>query len=322
MTDVQVSRPEDTFGIYRYLSSGLFKGIGEKPIKRFVVDKSGKGDYKTIQSAVDAVRAFDPYWSTVIYVEEGTYYEKIIIPDYIADLKIVGKDKHKTIITNNDHANINNMGTFKTYTIQVRGSNIVFENLTIENNAPAVSQAVALHTEGDGLIFINCSFLGNQDTIYTGRKNGRHYFESCYIEGTTDFIFGSASAWFEECDIHCKRNSYITAASTPKDVEFGYVFNNCKVSVADGVTAVYLGRPWREYAMTLFMNCELPAQIRPDGWNNWGKLKNETTTRYYEYSNYGEGANTGSRVAWSKVLTNDEAKAYTLKAMMKDLLVE
>ncbi len=300
---------------------GVVKDIGNKPIKRFVVDKSGKGDFKTIQAAVDAVRAFDPDWSNVIYIEEGTYYEKVVIPDYITDLKIVGKDKHKTIITNNDHANINNMGTFKSYTLQIRGSNILLENITVENNAPTVGQAVALHTEGDGLVFINCIFLGNQDTIYTGRKKGRHYFQNCYIEGTTDFIFGPSTAWFEECDIHCKRNSYITAASTPKDVEFGYIFNKCKVSVADGVTAMYLGRPWRGYAMTLFMNCDFPAEIRPEGWHNWGKVENESTTRYYEYKNTGAGASTSQRVSWAKVLTDKEAKKYTTKSVLGDLLL-
>lgn len=296
------------------------KGVGDKPIKRFVVDKSGKGDFRTIQSAIDAVRSFDPDWSTVIFVEEGRYHEKIIIPDFITDLKIIGKSRDNTIITNNDHANINNMGTFKTYTLQIRGSNIVLENITIENNAPQMGQAVALHTEGDGLIFINCSFLGNQDTVYTGRKNGRHYFQDCYIEGTTDFIFGSASAWFEECEIHCKKNSYITAASTPEDVKFGYIFNNCDVTVGDNVTSMYLGRPWREYGMTLFMNCKLPKEIKAEGWHNWGKVKNERTARYYEYNNSGEGSNTDLRVSWSKVLTIDEAKIFTLRDMMKDLM--
>lgn len=148
------------------------------------------------------------------------------------------------------------MGTFRTYTLKVEGNSITFKNLTIENNAARLGQAVALHTEGDRLIFINCRFLGNQDTIYTGAKGTRLYFLNCYIEGTTDFIFGPSTALFRNCTIHSKSNSYITAASTPKDVEVGYVFRDCKLTAAPGVDKVYLGRPWRPYAATVFINCE------------------------------------------------------------------
>ena len=290
----------------------------EKGIKRIIVDKSGKGDFKTIQEAVNAVRAFDPDWTTEILIEEGTYYEKIIVPDYLYDVKLIGKDKDKTIISNNDHANINNMGTFKTYTLQIRGSAITLENLTIENNAPQVGQAVALHTEGDEIIVRNCKLLGNQDTIYTGGKGRRLYFQDCYIEGTTDFIFGSATAWFENCQLYGKRNSYITAASTPEDVAFGYIFNKCKITVADGVSSLYLGRPWRAYAMTLFMNCEMPEEINPSGWHNWGKTENEKAARYCEYNNSGLGSDTSQRVEWMRKLNENEAQHITLKNVMGD----
>lgn len=287
-----------------------------KQLKRIVVDKSGKGDFTTLQEAINAVRAFDPDYSTIIFVSEGTYYEKIVIPDYVRDLKIVGENSEKTIITNNDHALINNMGTFRTYTMQIRGNDITLENLTIENNAPMVAQAVALHTEGDRIKLINCNLRGNQDTIYTGGENARLFFQYCDIEGTTDFIFGPSTAWFENCTILCKKNSYITAASTPSDVEYGYIFNHCKITAADEVTSVYLGRPWRPYAMTLFMHCELPKEINPLGWDNWRNPENERTTRYAEYNNHGEGSRTAQRVSWSHILSSENGNSVTLEKVM------
>ncbi len=287
-----------------------------KQVKQLVVDKSGKGDFRSVQEAIDAVRAFDPDYNTTIFIKEGIYYEKIIIPDHVSNLKIVGENKEKTIISNNDHALINNMGTFRTYTMQIRGNDIILENITIENNAPMVAQAVALHTEGDRIILKNCRLLGNQDTLYTGGDNARLYFHECYIEGTTDFIFGPATAWFEQCDILCKKNSYITAASTPGEVPFGYIFNRCNIGATSEVTSVYLGRPWRPHAMTLFMNCQLPKEINPLGWHNWNKPENEKTVRYAEYNNSGEGSDRSQRVSWAKLLSSGEAEKVTLENAM------
>lgn len=296
------------------LVAHLFGNEGEpRPVKRLVVDKSGNGDFTTVQAAIDAVRAFDPDYATLIVIKAGTYYEKIVIPDWVRDLKIIGEDRDKTVLTHNDHAHINNMGTFKTYTLQVRGSGITIENLTIENNAPAVGQAVALHTEGDRIVVKNCNILGNQDTVYTGGDRARLYFQGCHIEGTTDFVFGPATAWFEQCTILCKKNSYITAASTPRDVEFGYIFNRCRVTTTEEVTSVYLGRPWRPHAMTLFMNCELPREINPLGWDNWRNPENEKTARYQEFNNTGEGSETSQRVPWMKRLSSAEAKQVSVK---------
>jgi pectinesterase len=159
--------------------------------------------------------------------------------------------------------------------------------------------------------------LGNQDTIYAGRENCRQYFENCHIEGTTDYIFGPSTCWFENCQLLCKRQSFITAASTPEHIEYGYIFNHCTVSLAEGVESMTLGRPWRAYAMTLFMNCYLPEGISPAGWNNWGKPENEQTARYMEYNNSGTGADTSQRVKWAKILTAKEAAVYTLENVMK-----
>ena len=202
------------------------------------------------------------------------------------------------------------LGTFRTFTLKIEGNDITLKNITIENNSARLGQAVALHTEGDRLTFINCRFLGHQDTIYTGTAFTRLLFRDCYIEGTTDFIFGPSTAWFEGCTIHCKANSYITAASTPRDAAYGYIFNHCTVTCAADVERVYLGRPWRDYAYTLFMNCELPAQIRPEGWHHWEKQR-EQTARYLEYNNHGAGAATATRVAWSHQLTKKEAQQIT-----------
>ncbi|MDB0924885.1 pectinesterase family protein [Phocaeicola vulgatus] len=281
-----------------------------------VVSRDGTGNFRTLQEAIESARAFMDYTVT-IYVKNGVYKEKVIVPSWVENIDIIGEDRDKTIITYDDHANINKMGTFRTYTVKVEGSDITFKKLTIENNAAQLGQAVALHTEGDRLKFINCRILGNQDTIYTGAKFTRLYFKDCYIDGTTDFIFGPSTALFEDCIIHSKRNSYVTAASTPKEAKYGYVFKHCKLTAEPGVDKVYLGRPWRPYAYTLFIECELGKHIVLAGWHNWGKQSNEETARYMEYKNTGEGANASERVAWSKQLTKKEAEAVTVDAIFR-----
>ena len=281
-----------------------------------VVSRDGTGNFRTLQEAIESARAFMDYTVT-IYVRNGVYKEKVIVPSWVENIDIIGEDRDKTIITYDDHANINKMVTFRTYTVKVEGSDITFKNLTIENNAAQLGQAVALHTEGDRLKFINCRILGNQDTIYTGAKFTRLYFKDCYIDGTTDFIFGPSTALFEDCIIHSKRNSYVTAASTPKEAKYGYVFKHCKLTAEPGVDKVYLGRPWRPYAYTLFIECELGKHIVSAGWHNWGKQSNEETARYMEYKNTGEGANASERVAWSKQLTKKEAEAVTVDAIFR-----
>ena len=283
-----------------------------------VVARDGTGQFRNINEAIDVCRAFMEYHK-VIYVKKGTYKEKLVIPSSLTNIEICGEDRDNTIITYDDHANItsdllpNNhkLGTFGTYTLKIEGNNITLKNLTVENNAPRLGQAVALHTEGDKLTFINCRFLGDQDTVYTGMENTRLYFKDCYIEGTTDFLFGPSIAWFEGCTIKNKVNSYVTAASTPQGQKYGYVFNKCRIICDEGVDKCYLGRPWRPYAYTLFMNCELGSHIRPEGWHNWGKQSNEQTARYLEYNNSGPGASTTGRAPWSKQLTKKEAAKIT-----------
>ena len=280
-----------------------------------VVARDGTGQFRNVGEAIEVCRAFMDYHK-VIFVKRGVYKEKLIVPQWLQNVEICGEDRDATIITWDDHANIktfehpNGMGTFRTYTLKIEGSDITLKNITIENNSARLGQAVALHTEGDRLTFINCRFLGHQDTIYTGNAGCRHYFDHCYIEGTTDFIFGPSTAWFEQCDIYCKANSYITAASTPADQPFGYVFNACSVRTAPDVTKLYLGRPWRDYGYTLFMHCQLPAAVVPEGWHRW-EPQREKTARYAEFENTGEGAAVEGRVFWSRQLTKKEARQVT-----------
>lgn len=284
------------------------------------VARDGTAEFRNISDALEVCRAFMDY-QKVIFVKKGIYKEKLIVPQWLTNIEIVGEDRDNTVITYDDHANVKiagterPMGTFRTFTVKVEGSDITFRNITIENNAAKLGQAVALHTEGDRLKFVNCRFLGNQDTIYTGVAGTRLFFRGCYIEGTTDFIFGPSTAWFEDCTIHSKANSYITAASTPKDRPYGYVFSNCRLTAADGVDKVYLGRPWRDYGYTLFMNCELGSHIRPEGWHHWQQNR-EQTARYIEYGNRGAGAAIDKRVGWSKQLTKKEAQKITLSTVM------
>ncbi len=282
------------------------------------VARDGTGEFRNVGDAVEVCRAFMDYHK-VIFVKKGVYKEKLIIPSWLDNIEIVGEDVETTIITFDDHANVRQegteraMGTFRTYTLKIEGNGIVLKNITIENNSARLGQAVALHTEGDRLQFIGCRFLGHQDTIYTGKGGTRLLFRDCYIEGTTDFIFGPSTVWFEGCTIKSKANSYVTAASTPEGVAFGYVFNRCRLIADEGVDKVYLGRPWRPFAHTLFMHCELGGHIRPEGWHNWGKTSNEETTRYEEYENSGPGAAKEQRAPWSRQLTKKEAQGVTME---------
>ena len=284
------------------------------------VARDGTGEFRNIDDAIEVCRAFMDYHK-VIFVKKGVYKEKLIIPSWLTNIEICGEDEEQTIITWDDHANIKTqerpkgIGTFRTYTLKIEGSDITLKNITIENNSARLGQAVALHTEGDRLVFVNCRFIGHQDTVYTGVAGSRQLFHNCYIEGTTDFIFGPGTAWFEECEIRSKANSYITAASTPKDQPYGYVFNRCRLTADEGIDKVYLGRPWRDYGYTLFMNCELGSHIRPEGWHNWQKNREETA-RFMEYGNSGPGADTKDRVGWSRQLDKKEAKKITQEEVL------
>lgn len=148
-------------------------------------------------------------------------------------------------------------------TVRVQGNDFTAENITFENAAGRVGQAVALRMEGARATFRHCRLLGNQGTLFLAIENSRQYYQDCYIEGTTDFIFGTSTAVFEGCTIHSKANSYITVASTWPRRPFGLVFFNCRLTAAPEATKVYLGRPWRLHARTVFIKAEIGAYIRP-----------------------------------------------------------
>ncbi|MEO9031635.1 MAG: pectinesterase family protein, partial [Ginsengibacter sp.] len=222
-----------------------------------IVAKDGTGDYMTIQSAIEACKSF-PYERIKIFIKNGIYHEKVFIPSWNTKISMIGESEDSTIISFDDYFKKIDKGpnsTFYTPTLLVQGNDFHAENLTIENTAGPVGQAVALSVEADRCSFINCKLLGNQDTLYVAGEHNRQYFNNCFIEGTTDFIFGEATILFEKCVVKSKANSYITAASTPQDVSYGFVFNNCTLEAAPGIDKVFLGRPWRKYAKTVFLNC-------------------------------------------------------------------
>lgn len=295
----------------------------------FVVAKDGSGDFFTVGEAINALPNFykGKERPLRVLIREGRYEEKVVIPYTKQSVELIGEGE--VVITWGDGArdlgpNGVELGTSGTATLYNCGRHILMENITIENSAGEVGQAVALQTVGTGTqVYRNCRLLGNQDTLYiygVGNRDGEEveeniecYFDNCYIEGTTDFIFGSGRADFIACTIHSKKDSYITAASTCKGQERGFTFLYCNLTAAEGVTKCYLGRPWRVYAQTYFIGCTLGPHIRPEGWHNWNKPEAEKTVRYAEYGSEGEGANPKARVKWADKLSDKKAQEWSLK---------
>jgi pectinesterase len=283
----------------------------------FTVAKDGSGDFQYIQDAINAMRVF-PLAPITLYIKNGVYNEKIELPANNTDVIFIGESVEKTIITFNDYSGRGKLNTFNSFTAKISGSRFRAENITFANTAGPVGQAVALHVESDQAVFVNCRFLGHQDTIYAGGETSRQLFVDCYIEGTTDFIFGPATVVFQHCVIHSKANSFVTAANTPQGKKFGFVFLDCTLEADSSVGQTMLGRPWRSYAKTVFIRCNLGKHIAPGGWNNWGNPANEQTTFYAEYKNTGPGAAISGRVKWGHQLTDQEAKEYTLASIMSN----
>ncbi len=287
-------------------------GNADKYKYTFTVAKDGSGDYKYIQEAIDAMRVY-PLAPITLYIKNGVYNEKIELPANNTDVTFIGEDVDKTIITFNDYSGRGKLTTFTSFTAKISGNRFIAQNITFVNNAGRVGQAVALYVDADKAVFKNCKFIGDQDTIFSAGETSRQLFVDCHIEGTTDFIFGPSTAVFQNCTIKEKTNSYITAASTTPGKKFGYVFLDCKITAADEATKIFLGRPWRAHAKTVFVRCEMPAQVVAEGWNNWGNPEIEKTVLYAEYKSKGPGGNAAGRVGWSKQLTDKEAAAYTLE---------
>jgi pectinesterase len=286
--------------------------------KDLTVAADGTGDFKTVQAAIDAVPR-DNNQRIVIHIKPGTYKEHLFVPKGKNAITFRGEDAKTTILT--DDKNINfvypdgkKITTPDSATTLVRGEDFTAENITFENTAGNHGQALAMYHDADRGIFRKCRFLGWQDTLRVNK--GRSYFVDCYIEGHVDFIYAHGTAYFDRCHIHCLADGYITAASTPQDVQVGYVFRDCKITAEPTVKRTYLGRPWRPFASVTYINCELPAQIDTKGWDNWGKAENEKTARYAEYNSTGPGARPSERAPWSKQLTKEEADKLTVQSVL------
>lgn len=290
-------------------------------IKKIIVAKDGSGDYTTVQAALDAVPSgnLNP---VSIFIKKGKYKEVIVVDARKNFITLTGEDKDSTILSYDNHAGtkLPNGDTLNTWTCAsffVFGNNFHAQNLTFENNAGfTAGQAVAMRIEGNRVSFNNCRIVGFQDVLFLSGSGVKQYFEDCYIEGTTDFIFGAATAVFKNCTIHSKKNSHVTAASTNSIIPFGFVFFNCKLTADSNVNKVSLGRPWSPTASVTYINCWLGKHIIAGGWNNWKNPANEATAKFAEYNSTGPGANAAARVAWSKQLTGDEVKKFSLKNIM------
>ena len=284
----------------------------------FVVDPAGKGDFVSLQQAVDAMPDYGKGPRIDIFVRNGIYREKLEIRRSKHNLRFVGESVEGVVVTWGDYASKPSimgigMGTSGTATMFVHADAVTFERMTFENSAGPVGQAVAVFVSGDRVVFRKCRFLGFQDTLYTMGPEGRQYYEDCYIEGTTDFIFGFATAVFNRCTLYSKANSYITVAATPQGREWGYLFVECDLKAAPGVTKVYLGRPWREYARTVFIRCRMGDHIVPEGWHNWNKPAAERHAFYAEWGNTGPGASLEGRVEWAHRLSDRQAARCTVE---------
>jgi pectinesterase len=291
--------------------------------QQMIVATDGSGNYKTVQAALDAVPLKNKKPVT-IYIKKGIYNEKLHLDSAKDFVALIGEDKFKTILTYDDHTGKvdpkgDTINTRTSWSFLIRANDFTARNITFQNDAGfSAGQAVAVEVQGDKAAFYNCRFTGNQDVLFTNNPDSRQYFEDCYIEGTTDFVFGSSTAWFERCHIHSKKNSHVTAASTPKDHPFGYVFYDCILTGDTSLQNVSLGRPWRPYASVTYVHCYIGPHIKPEGWSNWNNTDNYKTTRFAEYENYGPGADPAKRVSWSRQLNEEEIKRYTLKNVFGD----
>ena len=280
-----------------------------------IVSPDGTAAFTSIQEAINKVpqtTTSENPWT--ILVKPGTYKELVHIQREKRFVHLIGEDPATTVITYNLFASMKgpdgrDIGTFRTSSVLIDADDFTIGNLTLENSAGPVGQALAVRVDGDRVTFRNCRFLGHQDTILLNR--GRQYFENCTITGTVDFIFGGATAWFERCTLNCLRDGYITAASTPAESPYGFVFSNCSITAATPGIKVYLGRPWRPFASTIFLNTRMDGCVRPEGWHNWGQPDREKTTRYSEINSTGPGGNTEKRVPWVRPI--NAAQAADLK---------
>ncbi|MCB0663563.1 MAG: hypothetical protein KDC24_12535, partial [Saprospiraceae bacterium] len=326
------------------LSAFLQKAFAQTTNPDITVALDGSGDFQKIQDAIDAVPDNHPL-PTVIFIKRGLYNtEKLLVPSNKKNVVLVGESRTETIISY--HIYDCGSGGFNnkcpaadaqlwqgeviqtSATLTISGDGFIAENLTIENTAGPVGQALAITVKSDKVIFRNCIFSSYQDTIYLWGNAKRVYFESCLVIGRTDYIYGSGTAWFENSEIRSWGGGWITAPSTGLNQAHGFVFNNCQITYAlnspragdDGAT-VALGRPWHNYPKVTWMNCFMTEKINPLGWpTKWNMDYADTSSelKLYEYNNYGPGADMSGRANWVgiRALTPQELPQYTLTAVL------
>ena len=287
-----------------------------------IVDQSGHGDYRTVQEALDAVKDSSKK-ETCIFIRNGVYKEKLTLKESKQNVTLIGESVVGTVLTYDDWAQRQgadgkNIGTSGSASFFINGDDFHAYNITFENSAGPVGQAVAVRITSNRVAFVNCRFKGHQDTLYTWGRKSFQLYKDCYIEGTVDFIFGSSTAWFENCEIHSLRNGgYLTAASTEEGWKYGYIFHRCRLTAEYGVEKVMLGRPWRPYAKTVYIDCMMGKHINPMGWFNWGKEK-EKTAYYGEVGSTdfdGNPIDVSQRVAWSKQINRND---YDINKVLAD----
>lgn len=290
---------------------------------QWVVAKDGTGNFTTVQAALDAIPTNNQQPITIL-IKKGEYKERLVLDTRKDHVRLIGEDKHHTILTFDNHAgrklpNGDTINTWSSASFFIYANDLYAENLTFSNTAGfTAGQAVAVYAYGDRLFFNDCRFIGYQDVLFCSGPGSRQLYKNCYIEGSTDFIFGPATAVFQNCHIHSRKNSHVTAASTPREVPFGFVFFDCKLTADPEFKKVTLGRPWQPYASVTYIRCEIGDHIIPEGWNNWRNPANEATVRYAEYKSTGPGAHPASRPAWIKQLTDEEVKRFTLREIFGD----
>lgn len=303
-------------------------------IMPIVVSADGHGDFPTVRQALESI-SLQNLERRVIFIKHGTYREKLLIDrPYVT---IEGQDADGTVLSYDDKPTDRGpdgkpLGTYGDYAVKVTGDDCIIRNLTIQTLAgPKVGPAVALEVHADHVRIDHCHILGYQDTLLLQNKadesvsdnppdqptlqTNRVYISNSLIRGSVDFIFGSAIAIFDHCDIQSALSGYVTAASTPEDQEYGFVFTHCRMRAEQGdggpLTA-YLGRPWRSHASVAYIDTDMAGHIPPAGWDDWEKESNRSTARFSEYGSTGEGGVLADRVPWAKKLTRDEADAYTM----------
>ncbi len=305
-----------------FLSLGLLLNIkpafAASAARTLVVAQDGSGQYTTIQSAVNAIAANSSGWS-LIYIKNGTYKEVVTVPSNKPYISFVGQDENKTIITYDNYASKkkpdgSTYGTGGSASVFIQAAHFFAYNLTFQNSAGNVGQAVAVNVTGDQEVFRNVRILGWQDTLYAG--SGRQYYKNADIEGVTDYIFGNATAFFDTCHLHNLSGWSITAQSRTSAAETtGYVFNQCQITGTPSASTI-LGRPWRAYARVVYLSCSMDASIKPAGWDDWGNAANQSTAYFAEYNSTGAGANPSARVKWSHQLTSSQAAQYSLNTFL------